>query len=95
MITILKFNSFEDAQSKLNEYDDLARSPTSSPDFTLVNIYKHQTLERWWFNGSSCIENGGLGRQQITDDIAMQNTFEVATYSDLIGLGYLPQPEDD
>jgi hypothetical protein len=94
MIIIAIFPSLNEAQSKLDDYNDLARSPSSGPDFNLTDIYKHQTVELWWFSATDCIENGGLNKQAIAEDVDTLDTLEFNTRQDLIDNGYLPPPED-
>lgn len=86
---IVTFNSSEDATTKLDYYNNLAFPNGNPSHFTLTLVYKHTTENVWWFIASDCIEDGGLGRDEITADIDTQDTFEVEGYQDLIDLGYL------
>ncbi len=93
MIIVVKFNSESDAINKLSEYNNLAKSPSSSPGFTLTNIYKHLVLELYWFSGTECIENGGLNKSAISSDISNQDTEEFDDRNALVYEKYFPEPE--
>lgn len=92
---IVRFETLLNAEEKLDLYNNLARSETTPIDFNLTDIYKHQTVSIWWFNGTDCIENGGLGKSSISNDIQLQDIIEISTRADLIALGYLPPDPDD
>jgi len=88
---IAQFTNSESASSKIEYYNSLAIPPPIG-DQTLTKLWQHPTLQIWWFNGTDCIENGGLARAEIEEDIQTLDTFEVSDYQELIDLGYLPQP---
>ena len=92
---IARFESLEEAQLKLDDYNDLARAPSSPPEFNLTDIMPHLTLPLWWFNASDCINNGGLNKVAIAEDVATLDTVEIATMDDLRTEGYLPLPDDE
>lgn len=75
MKKIALFNTFEEAQSKLNGYNDLAKHPTSLSGFTLTTI--EQGHGGYYFNFSDCIEHGGLAAAHIEADQNNLNIIEV------------------
>jgi len=88
---IATFNSLEEAQGKLDTYNNLAKHISSPVNFSLTPIIKHSTDNVWWFDFDACIENGGLGRVQIENDVGNVNIVHV---EDLYALGYLPTSDD-
>lgn len=91
MITILKFNSEQEAQEKLSYYNDLARHKTNSEDFSLTLIHKHLELDFYWLNGSECLAHSGSGRESILDDMQDQLIENFDNREELITNGYLSE----
>lgn len=89
---IAQFTTQADAQLKLNLYDSWANVPVGC---TLTFIYQHTTLPLWWFIFDDCVDNGGLGSNQIENDIS---NLTIETFTDrqaLIDAGYLPPDVND
>lgn len=83
------FNSLESAQEKRDQYNELAKPPVNpDPNFNLVNIHKKPLENIWWFNFGDCVENGGLGRDEIAAD---EINLEIVNVTNLIAEGYLPE----
>ena len=89
---IAKFNTLTEAENKLSSYNTLAGLSENEYTTTLANIQKHTTLDIWWFNFTSCINNGGLGKDQIAADEPNLIIQEFNSYQDFVDNGYLPQP---
>lgn len=79
------FSDYESARAKLGELNVLAGLPGG---YDLTSIYTNEAGDQWVFNGSDCIEQGGLGRSQIATIINGLSSFTVATYEDFFNLGY-------
>lgn len=90
---IATFDSLESAQSKLDSYNSLARHITSPAEFSLTEIRKHTTEDIWWFNVDDCVENGGVNRELINNDVVLLNLIDI-TEADLINQGYSVDEEE-
>jgi pantoate kinase len=96
-IIIVQFNNQQEAQDKMSSYDAMAHL---TPPSTLAEIYKHPTLDIWFFSATSCIENAGLYQSDVQQDVESLTggfyigevfysiTFEIETYDELIEMGY-------
>lgn len=81
MIEILTFTNETKTNDFITHINNLAKSPTSSPGFTLGNVTKHTTEDKWWIyrikssfrNGVETEFNikdkGGLKKQEIAEYI--------------------------
>jgi hypothetical protein len=56
----------------------------------LAPIYVKDTGGQWVINGTDCIDNGGLGKQQIYNDVKNLPQFTVETYQEFYDMGYIP-----
>jgi len=76
------------SQAKLDEFNALANVGEGNQ---LTNILVNSAGDTWAINGTDCIDQGGLGRDQIATEVnAFSPTFTVGTYEDLFNLGYNP-----
>ena len=75
------------AQAKLDEFNLLANAGEGNQ---LTNILVNLSDDTWAVNGSDCIDQGGLGKDQIATEVnAFSPTFTVNTYEELFNLGYV------
>ena len=84
---IVTFSSYSSARTQLDEWNILANVGSGNQ---LAGIYINETEDTWAINGTSCIENGGLGRDQIIAEVEQLPSFSVDTYDDFFNLGYTP-----
>jgi len=93
-ILFAQFLSEEESQDKVDAYSWLAIAPGAEEPAPICMIFKHPTQDIWFFDATSCIENGGLGREAIAEDVAtLTDTFEINMMDDLYTLGYFPIQE--
>lgn len=101
---IIQFNTPAKALAKVGEYSTLAYPDIQDPP-QLSMVYKHPELSIWFFSGTECINNGGVNKQAIADDIenytegfeidgiSYPAKFTIEKYDDLRDLGYWPIDE--
>ncbi len=88
---LAKFASLEAAQNQLAIFNDLARHPTSSSTFSLTSINLSIDESFYWFDFTACVENGGLGRDQIA---TMENDLDIHKFvniEEVVASGWLPE----
>lgn len=81
------FTDYASARSQLDELNVLAGLPEG---YDLTAICINTAGDQWVFNDSDCIDQGGLGRDQITTIVNGLPNFAVNSYEDFFNLGYLP-----
>lgn len=84
---IVTFSSYSSAATQLDEWNILANVGSGNQ---LAGIYIKDTNDIWAINGTACIDNGGLGRDQIASKVAQLPSFSVDTYDNFLNLGYTP-----
>lgn len=84
---IVTFTDYASARTKLDELNIIANLQGSDQ---LAAIYVNAVGDTWAINGTDCIDNGGLGRDQITNEIGLLPNFLVNTYQEFFDLGYMP-----
>lgn len=68
-----RFNTYEDAFSQLEFFNNLAKSETSS-FFNLTKIFEINNF--FWFNFDDCVNHGGLAREEIETNSSILDIFE-------------------
>jgi hypothetical protein len=81
----LIFSDYFSAKTKLDEFNTLAGLDNGD---NLTNIYVNNDIETWAFSGTDCIDNGGLGRTEISFQVNGMPGFNVNYYQDIYDLGY-------
>ena len=100
MAYILIYTVEQDADDMMASLNTLAAFPAEAVTITLDDVQKHTTEDKWWFSKDGCIDNGGVGKAQITTDIADALTAGDCTEQDLTMQqlyddGWLPIVEGD
>lgn len=84
------FTKESSAIEKLNKYNELAKSSSSSLDFSLATLNQNQTKDVYWFNFDDCVKHGGKGATAILADEKNLNILSFVDIQGMVDAKYLP-----
>ncbi len=86
---IVTFNSRDAILNFNKQLSELVMNSTSSEDFAVTAIYKHQTLNLWWMNYDDFITYSAGKTRQVKEELDKQVSINFNDLKQLEDDGYL------